>query len=116
MKPGDILYQVLHEDDGKPTMEEWHIRTIRGGKITAIWKLPHTWGKRSKKHGDFGWLDPIPAWCRQTWRVGSKPIGLSTTRRQAIRTALQYAEKYPQDHDTPEQRDRFIAGLKRMKP
>lgn len=112
---GQTLYQILHEDDGKPTVEEWIVRTVRGDKATAIWKLAGiTWGKRSKKHGDFGWLDPLPAWTRQTWRIeGTGPLGLRTTKKAAVAEALKNAE--PDDFDTPEQFERYVAGLKRIR-
>lgn len=120
---GQPLYCVGEEPDGKATIETWIVRTIRGGKITAIWKLSHTWGKRSKKHGDIGWCDPIPTWCRKTWRVvdmerwprsGPFAWSLFTTKRAAIRDAIKTTE--PDDFDTPEQYDRHIASLKRMRP
>lgn len=116
MKIGKTLYYVGSEPDGNATIETWIIRTIRGGKITAIWKLSCTWGKRSKKAGDFGWLDPIPAWCRRTWRA-NEPIpswfGLHTTKRQAIADALKTTE--PGDFDTQAEYDRHITSLKRMR-
>jgi len=120
---GQPLYAIGEEPDGKATIETWIVRTVRGGKITAIWKLSHTWGKRSRKHGDHGWLDPIPAWCRKTWRVvdmerwpRSGPFAwmLFTTKRAAIRDAIKTTE--PDDFDTTEQYDRHIASLKRMRP
>ena len=117
MKVGQTLYMIGADPDGTPTVETWIVRTIRGGKITAIWKLSHTWGKRSRKHGDFGWLDPIPAWCRKTWRADQPmPVWfqLFTTKRQAIRDAIK--DHDPDDFDTLEQADRFITKLQRMRP
>ena len=116
-RKGQILYQIGCEEDGKPSMETWVIRTIRGGKITAIWKLSCTWGKRSKKHGDYGWLDRIPSWCRKTWREDQPMPGwfqLFTTKRQAIAHAIKSFE--PEDYDSDEQAQRHLAGLKRMRP
>lgn len=122
MKVGQTLYMIGAETDGTPTVETWIIRTIRGGKITAIWKLSHTWGKRSKKHGDFGWRDPIPAWCRKTWRIidmerwprsGPFDYSLFTTKAAAIRDAIKTHRA--DDFDTDEQADRFITKLRRMR-
>lgn len=115
---GQTLYMIGGEPDGKATVETWMIRTIRGGKITAIWKLSHTWGKRSRKHGDYGWLDPIPAWCRKTWRDEGKRSGpyawsLFTTKRAAVQDALRTTQ--PDDFDTPQQYERHIDSLKRMR-
>lgn len=116
LKVGQTLYNIGVAEDGSPTTETWIIRTIRGGKVTAIWKLSHTWGKRTKKHGDFGWLDPIPAWCRRTWREDG-PIprwyGLFTTKRQAVMHEIK--NFHEDDFDTPEQAERFITKLKRMR-
>ena len=116
-RKGQTLYMIGCEEDGRPTTETWIVRTIRGGRITAIWKLSHTWGKRSKKNGDFGWIDPIPAWCRKTW-VADKPMPswffLFTTKRQAIANAIKTFER--EDYDSDEIAERFLAGLKRMRP
>lgn len=89
-KVGQSLWMLLvDEETGQPKMEEYIIRTIRGGKVTAIWKLQCTWGKRSTKHGDFGWLKRIPAWTRGTWKVDGKlPMNLFTTKLQAIRSEI----------------------------
>lgn len=115
-KPGDTLYAILHEDDGTPTVERWIVRTVRGGKATAIWKLSHTWGKRSKKHGDFGWLDPIPAWCRRTWPLvsGNTPWGLYVSKAAAIK-AEQEAGYTPDDFDNQEQFEKYTSMVARMR-
>lgn len=113
IKPGSVFYTITHDDDGKPCVEQWIVRTIRSGKITAIWKISSTWGKRSTKTGDYGWIDPVPQWCRRSWRVGTKPWGLFTTKRQAVQYDLK--NTVPDDFDTPEQYERFISGLKRMR-
>lgn len=83
-KVGQIFYWVAVEPDGKCSMEEHHVRTIRGGYVHAIWKHSFTWGKRSTKNGDFGWLRNIPAWCRDKWPETGKPHSKFTTKRQAI--------------------------------
>lgn len=116
IKPGDTLYAILHEDDGTPTVERWIVRTVRGGKATAIWKLTHTWGKRSKKHGDFGWLDPIPAWCRKSWRIAgsSLPVGLYWTKAEAIK-AEQKAEYIPDDFDNQAQFEKYTSMIAKMR-
>lgn len=87
-KVGQSLWMVMIDDDSKITMEEYVIRTIRGGKVHAIWKLQCTWGKRSTKSGDFGWLSPIPAWTRNSWKIDGEPWNLHTTKLQAIRSEL----------------------------
>lgn len=114
VKPGKVYYHISADDDGKLAAETWIVRTVRGGKVTAIWKLPWTWGKRSTKTGDYGWLARIPAWCRRTWPVGSEPFGLFTTKRAAIQHELKRSK--PDHFDTPEQYTAFVAKLKRMRP
>jgi hypothetical protein len=114
VKPGKVYYAITITDDGKITVENWVVRTVRGGKITAIWKLPYTWGKRSTKNGDFGWLKNIPTWCRRTWKVDTEPYSIFTTKRRAIQYELKHVE--PGDYDTPEQYAAIVAKLKRMKP
>jgi len=113
IKPGKVYYGIVHDDNGKPSFDEWVVRTVRGGKVTAILKASFTWGKRSTKAGDYGWLPRIPAWCRTTWRIDREPFGIFTTKLQAVRHELKTTE--PDDFDQPEQYDRFMAGLKRMK-
>lgn len=121
---GQSLYSISNEPDGKATVDTYVVRTIRGGKITAIWKLAGiTWGKRSPKTGDYGWLAKIPAWCRKTWTIASMEkagrsgpfaYSLFTTKRAAILDAIKSA--VADDFDTVEQFDRYVSSLKRMKP
>lgn len=113
VKPGKVYYGIVHGDSGKPEFNEWVVRTVRGGRITAILKASFTWGKRSTKHGDYGWLPSIPKWCRTTWSVGREPFGLFTTKLQAVRHETK--NTVVEDFDEPEQFAKFMAGLKRMK-
>ncbi len=47
-----------------------------------------TWGKRSRKNGDFGWLPSIPSWCLKQFREGGElPFGIYTTRLAALKFA-----------------------------
>lgn len=83
-KEGETLYEVcLDSDTGKFETDIWIVRTIRGGKITAICKNEYTWVKLTKKHGDWGWDPNIPAIWRETWAVGRHP------RRNIRRTRLE---------------------------
>lgn len=48
-----------------------------------------TWGKRSARIGDVGWLKSIPQVFREQFKVGeSLPIGMYTTKLAALRSAL----------------------------
>lgn len=95
-KVGQILYSVsVDEDTGKVSFEEYVVRTIRGGFIHAIWKNSLTWGKRSNKHGDYGWLKNIPSWCREKWNVDPskgprRRYDIHTTKLAAIRSAIKH--------------------------
>lgn len=93
-KVGQSLFMIFcDETTGKVEIAEWIVRTIRGGKVSAIWKFESTWGKRSKKNGDFGWLPNIPAWARETWRVDSEPNNLKTTKLSAIRKEMRSIDR-----------------------
>lgn len=67
IKRGDILYEAwinieadLNEKSKVETCEH-HVRTINKNGIYLTEKVMLiTWGRRSKKHGDFGWLPAIP--------------------------------------------------------
>ncbi|QBQ72130.1 hypothetical protein Milano_108 [Agrobacterium phage Milano] len=110
MKVGQILYACYSDDTtGKVSFEEYHVRTIRKGKIYATLKGSFTWGKRSSKHGDFGWLDPVPAWCRQRVDLCS---WLFTTKLQAIRNEIK--RHHPEDFVSPEIAEKALKTLKSL--
>jgi hypothetical protein len=92
-KEGQTLYSVCIEDDGKCSMDIYKVRTIRGGIVHAILFDTFTWGKKSKKHGDFGWLDPIPNWCRERCKEGEKFRHLYTTKLSAWKDAEKIVKK-----------------------
>lgn len=112
MKVGQILYACYSDSDtGKVSFEEYVVRTIRKGKVYAIMKAPFTWGKKSSKHGDFGWLDPVPAWCRQ--RVdGDMCSWLFTTKLQAIRAEIK--DHHSDDFASPEIAEKALKTLKSL--
>lgn len=70
MKEGATLYSAMaFADEGKLSVDidEWIVRTIRrppGGKEKAVYLTKKivgvTWGKRSRKNGDLGWLPNTP--------------------------------------------------------
>lgn len=110
MKIGQILYAVFEgEETGKIEFGEYHIRTIRKGKVYATWKCSTSWGKRSSKHGDFGWLDPVPPWCRERVDLCS---WLFTTKLQAIRDAIKRFD--PTEYNTPEIAEKALKTLKSL--
>jgi len=105
MKIGDVFYEYwVSEETGKVSLEEHVLRTIRGKWAYAIWKNEFTWGKRSRKHGDFGWRDPISREWRTKWLIaGERPGKLATTKLMAIRYAIEGHKKYsePDDYTDP---------------
>ena len=115
IKVGLVLYQFnAYTDDetGKSSVEcyEWVVRSImkkRGSqsqygvkKSTAeFWQQRYvhitqkidglTWGKKSRKNGDFGWLSSIPAWARDSFTEGEDlPDGIYTTKLAALKSAI----------------------------
>lgn len=113
IKIGAALYLASSTtDDSRKTsseIEEWVVRSIRakrGSKsrfgvaargtqdaeqyVNLTRKLEYvTWGKRSSKAGDYGWLNSIPDWCTKQFKVGSDlPSGVYTTHRAALVYAI----------------------------
>lgn len=116
-KLGDVLWTCDEDDSGKVSFTEYRVRTIRKGKAYATAIYPWTWGKLSSKSGDFGWLDPIPSWCRRAWRIGENlPYGLRTTKLAAIKEAIRIHKEHgdPDDYADPATYDRITKTLASM--
>lgn len=112
-KVGQVFYSASAYDDGSCAIDEWHIRTIRGGYVHSIMKNDITWGKRSKKNGDFGWLKSIPVWTRQKWRVDGAPVArIKSTKLAAIRHEIKNIDA--DDFNTPEEFEKAKRSLKAM--
>jgi hypothetical protein len=90
MKVGDVYYDAGYDEEaGKIDIGEYVLRTIRGNWGYLVQKEDFTWGKRSGKTGDYGWLDPIPAWCRHKFLVrNGAPKRFARSKAQAMRIAL----------------------------
>lgn len=110
IKVGAVLYSAFASTDeaGKTSTEidEWIVRSIqakRGSKTRLGFPAPSyardatkyvnitrkieflTWGRRSKKIGDFGWLKSIPPEFRKQFAVGEDLYpGIYTTPRAAL--------------------------------
>lgn len=94
-KVGRIYFACTAKENGGVEMDEWHVRTVKAGKATAILKIQGiTWVKLSTKHFDWGWAKSIPSWMRWTWPA-NEPTGLRfyTTKRQAYKGALHEVEE-----------------------
>jgi hypothetical protein len=99
-KKGDIGYCVMwSDDDTKFEFWEYHLRTVQRRKVGYLqdhrvlyhyWapKLKGTtWGKKSRKHGDFGWL---PMASQFTSRfVASSGEGYPPTKVEACKADLE---------------------------
>lgn len=89
LKVGQVRYWAcVSSDTMRVEYSEWVLRSIqtRGGIKRGYWinKVKGvTWGKRSKKNGDFGFLKNIPAWLRVSMQV-SEGAPYSATKKGAL--------------------------------
>ena len=113
IKVGAVLYGAMgYEWEGRIILDvnEWVVRSIqkkRGSQtrygralsqafrnddvyVNITEKVKDiTWGKRSKKNGDYGWLSSISQQHRQNFKVGERlPYGIYTTKLAALKHAL----------------------------
>lgn len=101
MKPGTVLHEAYIVDGtGELEWSEWVVRSTRKGRVFATLKASWTWGKKSKKQGDYGWLDPIATRWRRSWREGElPPQGIRTTKIKALQAAIKLQRDYGADED-----------------
>ncbi|WJI45082.1 hypothetical protein NL532_32080 [Mesorhizobium sp. C120A] len=87
---GEFYFRAWYdEEDGRVEISEYGLRSIRTRVAYFTLKASFTWGKRSTKHGDFGWLPNIPAWCRSAEPTAGKYIQTYTkTKAGALRAAI----------------------------
>ena len=140
IRKGAVLYAAVYyiSDDDKAKVEvtEWIVRSIQKRRnstsaqryVNLAQKLDGiTWGKRSRKNGDFGWLPSIPSWCLQQFREGGElPFGFYPTRLAALKfekvslqEEVQYCEeelKKPQtEEDTLQLPGELVENQRLMK-
>lgn len=87
---GQTLYTVWYDAD-EQKVEQWQyiVRTIRKNRVYCIAHLPGvTWGKKSSKTGDYGWLDPVHQDFRIKLLQGIPSTELFTTKLKAACYAL----------------------------
>jgi len=131
MKPakiGDEYFMLIISDD---LTHEWWIyrvrsiqnRTVDNGYppliprrviryVYAIAVFSWTWGKRSTKSGDYGWLDPISDDWRKKWRADEEPRDLFKTKKAAIKYEI--ATHDPEYFDDPAESARVLTKLQNM--
>lgn len=112
-KVGATWWECFVDDDGSVEMWEWRIRSIRKGRAFATLKCDLTWGKLSRRKGDWGWRSSIPRYCRCSWAPGKTlPFGLRSTKLAAVREAQ---KNYEPEHFLSEAGEakarRTLAGL-----
>lgn len=118
MKVGDAYFSAW-VNDGRVEIDERVLRTIRGEHAFFVKKIDGlTWGKRSKKTGDYGWLDPLPVWARDKVRVvDGAPRGYGKSKSAAIRLELADRRKararHKADAEIVEEIDGEIRALER---
>ena len=112
IKVGTTLYTasgIVWDGKAGIDVNEWVVRSIkckRGSKSQFGFKYSYpedtaqyvnvtqrldgiTWGKLSKKTGDYGWRKSIQAQYRKQFEVGADlPSGFYTTKQQALKFAL----------------------------
>jgi len=121
----EYLALDISDTDATHSWSVWRVRTIQNRKrssgitvryVYAILVESWTWGKRSTKAGDYGWLDPVPEWCRKKWRADEEPRGIFKTKKDAIKHELATHKKYmsPEDYDDPAMFDRITTKLENM--
>lgn len=93
-KVGQVLYEAVGDaDTGEVTTDEWKVSAVRDGVVHCIMVCALTWGKRSKKHGDFGWLPNIPKWLKHSFPEKKGSRRAFTTKRQAYVDELAFVKK-----------------------
>lgn len=102
-KPGAILYDAA-VDEGRIVIDEYVCRSIRRGRAFYTLKNFVTWGKLSKRHGDYGWLDPIAdVWRKRIPVNGNLPTGMGRSKQAAIRSYIAsmraVKRKWPDDDE-----------------
>lgn len=118
------FYDVLEYD-------EWVFRSIRGKYGYLIRKTSLTWGKRSTKHGDYGWLDKnIRDYDRRKFRLeqglphAKTKSGALTTLAASIRDEIKrYGADFVEDYEGEQDPEpalsvklsRVLAAKKRLK-
>lgn len=90
MKVGEFYFRAeFDEETGKVEFDEYGCRTIRRNHVYLTRKESFTWGKRSTKNGDYGWLPHIPSWCRRKVLTDSDVADMyRPTKRGALAAAL----------------------------
>lgn len=118
LKQGEVSY-IASIFGKKLEVEEYVLRTVRSRNVGTVfypfmvqygyWTLKIkdvTWGKRSAKRGDFGWLKNTPKWCRTKVSMASGRHG-SATKSGALRVLATNTRKlivkYGEDCDYDEE-------------
>lgn len=95
-KVGEFYFYAFYDDEeGKVQFFEYGLRSIRKGVAHFTLKMNKvTWGKVSKRHGDFGWLPNVPKWTRDSIIISSdQMLRYRSSKQAAITAALAAARR-----------------------
>ncbi len=121
---GDIFYHawVNLEPNDKSTIEfeEWHVTSVNKNGVYLTQKTSLTWGKRSSKNGDYGWLRNIPDYYRKVLKNQDyKSSGLHKSKSAAYRSVMPEMKKYKRDvlrlHSLVERKIKQFTKSKKVK-
>jgi hypothetical protein len=88
LKAGEFYFRASYDEEtGRVTFDTEGCRVVRKGYAYMTPRIDGlTWGKRSKRNGDFGWLPGIPSWMRSRVKVDDRRY--SQSKGPALRAAL----------------------------
>ncbi|PHS61041.1 MAG: hypothetical protein COB09_19020 [Thalassobium sp.] len=121
VKVGQVFHSLYIDSE---TLEhDWSqhvVRTIRGGYVHLILKSASTYGKRSKKNGDYGWYDNIPSYCRTKFPIGEKSFSVFSTKLQAWSSSKKFHDSSIKrgafEGYSPEHMKKIEKKFKRIRP
>lgn len=103
MKVGDIFFHcwlyIGQRERSYIVQEEWHVTSINKNGIYLKQKTDLTWGKLSKKHGDFGFLPGPHERYKMVWPINfdTKKGGYSRSKGDAYKTVIPELNKCLRD-------------------
>ena len=90
---GAIRYEAFYDDeDNTITFFEYVFRSFRRDTGYMVERCPVTWGKLSKKIGDYGFRQNIPHYCRKSFPLCAG-LPYSATKLGAVKQCLAVERK-----------------------
>ena len=102
IRKGDIFYKAWvyldHKDPSSIELDEYHVTHINKYGIYLTLKNASTWGKKSNKKGDYGWLSNISPYYREKLESEDyKSQNFHKTKSAAYRSVMPEMKKYKRD-------------------